>query len=107
VDSKDTGRFLEFLDEQAVFRFANAPPAAGTAAIAAMVGGFFDSLQSLSHEVRGAWSVPGRVFVEGVVTYVRRDGRRVEIAFANVLAISGARVSDYAIYIDPSPLFAP
>ena len=105
VDAKDTAGFLAFLHEDASFRFANQPAAAGRAAIATAVDGFFGAVRALRHELTGAWSLPGHAACEGRVTYTRHDGSLVTLPFANVFDMRGDRIAGYRIYIDPTPLF--
>lgn len=107
IDAMDTRAFLAHLTEDATFTMGNFPPTTGTAAMTAMLDNFFGMLRSLSHVVDDAWAVPGHVVCRGRVRYVRKDGREVAAAFCNVLRFTGERVSDYRIYIDPSPLLAP
>lgn len=106
IDAKDVEAFLELLTPEASFVFGNFPASTGTAAIRATLTTFFAGVRSLEHAVEGAWAVPGHRVVRGRVRYVRLDGRTVEVPFCNVLGMSGARVADYRIYIDPSPLLA-
>jgi ketosteroid isomerase-like protein len=107
IDAKDTRAFLAHLTTDATFTMGNFPPCTGTAAMTAMLDNFFGMVRSLSHAIDDSWATPGHVICRGRVTYVRNDGREVSMSFCNVLRMSGERVSDYRIYIDPSPLLAP
>jgi hypothetical protein len=105
IDAKDTRRFVAFLAADAQFRFGNAPPAVGTAAITALLDGFFASIKAISHEVAGTWAMPGHVMCHGRVTYTRHDGSTLNVPFANVFAMQGALVKDYLIFVDASRLY--
>ena len=107
IDARDVEGFLAYLAPDARFVFANFPAAAGTAAIRALLEGFFGGIRALAHTVDDSWSVPGHRVMRGTVRYTRLDGREVSMPFCNVLAMSGTRVADYRIYIDPSALLAP
>jgi len=107
VDGKDTAGFMAHLHDGASFRFGSQPRVTGRAAITAAVEGFFAAVRGMRHEVVATWSVPHHSICEGRVTYTRLDGSTVTLPFVNVLALLGERVSDYRIYIDPAPLFAP
>ena len=107
IDGRDAARFTGFLTEDARFRFGNQAPVEGRAAIQAAVAGFFDAIAACRHEIHNAWSLPGHVVVQGEVHYLRLDGRAVSVPFANVLGLDGARIRDYLIYVDATPLFAP
>jgi ketosteroid isomerase-like protein len=106
IDRKDTKRFVEFLTEDAVFRFGSAPPVEGHAAIADAVDGFFTSIASCRHAVHEVWSAPQTFACEGEVTYGRHDGSEITLPFADVFDLRGKMISGYRIYIDIAPLFA-
>ncbi len=106
IDAKDTPRFLSFLAENAEFRFANAPPAVGKAAIGAAVDNFFAAIRGSRHDIARSWMQPGHYICQGTVTYTRHDGREVTVPFANVLGMRDGLIDDYRIYIDATPLFA-
>ena len=107
VDTKDTPRFLDYLADDAGFRYGSAARVTGKAAIREAVDTFFASIASSTHRIERCWEGSGAAVCEGTVQYVRRDARQVELPFCNVLALENGRVSDYRIYIDPAPLFAP
>jgi len=107
IDARDIEGFLAHLTPEARFVFASFPASVGTAAIRATLEGFFAGIRSLRHAVEDRWSVPGHRVIRGTVRYTRLDGAEVAIPFCNVLAMSGARVADYRIYLDPSAMLAP
>ncbi len=106
IDSKDTAAFLDFLSEDARFRFGSAPPAIGHAAIGAAVGGFFDTVAGLSHDVALSVAGDGFLICEGEVTYRRHDGSTVTLPFVDVFELETERISNYKIYMDIGPLYA-
>jgi limonene-1,2-epoxide hydrolase len=107
IDAQDVPRFLSFLADDARFRFGNLPAAVGHADIGAAVTAFFGSIAALRHELLRVWTAPAQVITEGVVHYTRLDGGRVSLPFVTVFGMSGERIADYLIYIDPTPLYAP
>jgi limonene-1,2-epoxide hydrolase len=107
IDAQDVPRFLSFLTADARFRFGNLPAAVGHADIGAAVTAFFGSIAALRHELLRVWTAPAQVITEGVVHYTRLDGGRVSLPFVTVFGMSGERIADYLIYIDPTPLYAP
>lgn len=107
IDARDTDGFLAHLTPDARFTFANLPPAEGTAAMRAMLEGFFGAVAAVAHAVDDVWSVPGHVVCRGSVRYTRHDGRTLTLPFCDVLGLRGPLVADYRIYIDASALFAP
>ena len=106
IDAKRTDQFLQFLSDDATFRYANFPPAEGRAAIAEAVDQFFSSIESSRHEIRMVLEQPHTAVCQGDVHYVRRDGRTLTLPFCNVFQLRDDKIARYEIYIDPAPLFA-
>jgi hypothetical protein len=107
IDAKNTEAFLAFLTPDARFAYGSLPPAIGQEAVRATLNAFFGSVASLTHSFEAVWTFPGVVIVTGTVKYVRLDTRVVTLPFCDVLKLSGEKVADYAIYVDPAPLMAP
>lgn len=106
IDAKDTAGFADHLTDEAIFQFGNLPPVAGREAIAAFVGAFFASLDSVAHTIDAHWVSGDTLICQGRVRYRRLDGREIAIPFANIMQLRGGRPFDYRIYADASPLFA-
>jgi hypothetical protein len=106
IDEKNTARFVEFLADDARFRFGNLPALEGKAAIGAGVGQFFASIRALRHCLLDSWERDGSLVCRGEVTYTRHDGREVTVPFTNVFYLSAGRIRDYQIYVDLAPLYA-
>ena len=106
VDAKDTPRFLEFLAEDASFRFGNLPVCRGKREIGVAVQGFFDSIDACSHQLATSWEVPGFVICHGAVTYTRHDRTAVSVPFANIFGVHENLIRDYLIFADITPLFS-
>lgn len=107
IDVKDTGSFLTFLHDDVRFRFGNAAPIAGKAAVGEAVDAFFDSIRALTHEIETIWSAGDAVICHGRVTYTRHDGRCLTVPFANIFRLSGERIGEYLIFADNSDLYRP
>jgi ketosteroid isomerase-like protein len=105
IDEKNVDVFTGFMADDAVYRFGNAEPIVGKAAIAESVRGFFDSIKSLSHDVQGSWVAGDTVICHGTVTYTRLDGSTLTIPFADILAVRDGAISDYLIFADASELY--
>ena len=105
IDGKDTAAFVEFLTEDAQFRFGSAPPATGSDAIAAAVGGFFESIAGLQHHIDKAMREGDTLVCEGDVTYTRHDGSTIALPFADVFELAGEKIANYKIYMDIGPLY--
>jgi ketosteroid isomerase-like protein len=105
IDAADVAAFGTYLSEDAVFRFGNAPPVHGRAAIEQTVRHFFASIRRSRHRVGHIWSGDDAVALEGTVTYTRLDGSEVTLPFADTLFLRGERIGEYTIYIDIGPLY--
>ncbi|MEJ2721656.1 MAG: nuclear transport factor 2 family protein [bacterium] len=107
IDNRRLDDFLSFLSDDVVFRFGNADPARGKDAVATAVGGFFDSIKGLRHDVIQTMVQGDAVVCHGVVTYTRHDETTLTVPFANVFNLAGERVREYYIFIDVSELYNP
>ena len=107
IDDKDVDGFVKFLTTDARFRFGSAPAAQGTEAIRAAVGGFFETIKGLRHEVSRSMAGDGVLVCEGQVTYTRTDDSEIALPFVDVFEMSGdGLIADYKIYMDIGPLYA-
>lgn len=106
VDSQDSDRFVSFLTDDAVFRYGSQEPVRGVDAVRNYVAAFFDSLDTLSHEVTETWAGDGSLVCTGQATYRRHDGKDVTIPFTNIFRFEGEKIREYLVYADPAPLFA-
>ena len=105
VDARDGGAWLEFLADDACFRFGNAPAVEGRDAIREAVTAFFASISGLRHDVLESWCYPDAIICRGDVTYTRLDGSSLTVPFANVLRLRGDLIRDYLVYADTSELY--
>ena len=106
VDASDARRFAAAFTDDGQFRFGNAPPVIGRAAVEAAVAGFFASIHSCRHRVLRFWEGSGSCAMDGLVTYTRLDGRELTLPFANVFVLRERRIAEYLIFVDVAPLFA-
>ena len=106
IDNMDAAKFASFLTEDASFKFGSQPTVIGRKNIEKFVAGFFSSIKRLEHKVTRNFSEKNTLICEGIVTYTRLDEKNVSIPFVNFLEISGDKINNYKIYIDPTPLFA-
>jgi hypothetical protein len=106
IDNMDSNRFALFLTDDVIFRFGNAQPVNGRRDVRNAVAAFYSTIKGVSHKLLGKWQVDGLVFVQGEVTYRRKDDKAVTVPFFNLFKMNGALVSQYNIYVDISPLYA-
>lgn len=107
IDEMNADKFSQFLDEDATFQFGNAKPVRGRGSVRDAVASFFSSIKGISHRLLGEWHVDNVFFVQGEVTYARKDAKTVRVPFLDLLKLNDQRlVSEYVIYVDVSPLYA-
>jgi ketosteroid isomerase-like protein len=106
IDALDPEKFVAHLTPDATFRFANADPVTGRAAVAAAVGGFFATIDGMKHHIRNVWEFEDTVIVQIDVEYLRKDGKSVITPNADILVYDGDLVRDWQIYIDVAPVYA-
>jgi len=106
VDSLDADKFVAFLSDDAIFRFANAAPVGGKEAIRGALTGFFSSVNGLKHEILEWWEQDGTVICRGEVTYTKKDTSEFTVPFANFLKMKGKLIKEYLVYVDASQLYA-
>lgn len=110
IDEADSDAFLDFLTEDATFRFGNAPEVRGREAIAAAVEGFWGSIDGSEHALSACWTGPGVAVCHGIVTYTRHDGSTLTVPFADVFRLEEGRederprLREYLIFADVSEL---
>lgn len=106
IDSQDGAAFVDYLADDAVFRFGSAPAVRGRAAIRAAVEGFFGTIAGLAHSIDKTIGDGNTLVCEGEVTYTRHDGSTIAIPFANMFEYRDGLIAEYKIYIDIGPLYA-
>jgi ketosteroid isomerase-like protein len=106
IDAFDPDKFVAHLTEDVVFRFGNAEPAIGKAAVKEAVAGFFSTIDGLTHHIVKFWDVGDISIAQINVEYVRKDGKHVTLPNADILTYDGDLVSNWQIYIDVAPVYA-
>ena len=104
IDEMDADRFVSFLSEDAKFRYGSNPQVVGREDIRAYVEQFFGMFDGLRHELYGSWSHPDAVFVQGEVTYITHEGKKIPLPFLNCFKMKDEKIGEYLIYIDPTLL---
>jgi ketosteroid isomerase-like protein len=106
IDAFDPDKFVAHLTPDATFRFANADPVTGRAAVKEAVAGFFSSIAGLTHHILNVYEVGDTVIAKIDVEYRRLDGKSVTVPNADILVFDGDLVRDWQIYIDVTPVYA-
>jgi ketosteroid isomerase-like protein len=106
IDAMDAGKFIAHLTPDVRFRFANADPAIGHAAVKEGVEGFWATIDGLTHHILNVYEIGDTVIAQIDVEYRRKDGKSVTVPNCDVLVFDGDLVRDWQIYIDLAPVFA-
>ena len=106
IDAFDPDKFVAHLTPDATFRFANADPVTGRAAVKEAVAGFFSSIAGLTHHILNVYEVGDIAIAQIDVEYRRLDGKSVTVPNADILVFDGDLVRDWQIYIDVAPVYA-
>ena len=106
IDSMNPDRFVANLTEDVVFRFGNADPVVGRAAVRDAVGGFFSTIDGLTHHVLRLWDVGDTTIAQIDVEYRRKDHKSVTVPNVDILVFDDDLVRDWQIYIDVAPIYA-
>ena len=106
IDAFDPDKFVAHLTDDVVFRFGNAEPVVGRAAVREAVAGFFTTIDGLTHHILNVWDIGDITVAQINAEYVRKDGKHVTVPNADILTYSGDLVSNWQIYIDLTPVFA-
>ncbi len=106
IDAFDPDKFVAHLTPDVTFRFGNADPVTGRAAVREAVAGFFSSIAGLTHHIRNVFEVGDTVIAQIDVEYRRLDGKTVTVPNADILVYDGDLVRDWQIYIDVAPVYA-
>lgn len=108
VDKRDADGFAALFAPDGRFVFGNADPIVGRADIAAAVEAFFASLAGLRHEISNRWEAGADTVAEVVVEYDRANGSCVRVPAVTIFTRDDAGlITNYRIYVDLAPLFAP
>ena len=107
IDAFDPDKFVAHLTPDVKFRFGNADPVTGRAAVKEGVAGFFSTIDGLTHHILASWDSGDTTIVQIDVEYLRKDGKTVIVPNADILTFDGDLVRDWQIYIDVAPVFAP
>ena len=106
--ARDLDAFVAVLTDDVRVRIGSTPWVVGKPAARRMIGGLFATVRGIDHRLeRGPFVAGDALSYFAEATFIRRDGARVTLPYANALTLAGDRVSEYDIHLDPGPLLAP
>lgn len=109
-DDVDNMRLEEFVNrhtDDVVVKFANNPPAVGKEQVAQAIGGFWQMIGGLRHDIVNVYSDGDATIVEAEIDYARKDGNHVMVPATSILHRRGTLVDSLRVYLDLAPVFAP
>ena len=104
IDSGNVDAVVEFMSEDVLFRHGNQDPLHGKEAVREALGGLFESIEGISHELSGVLVEGDSVVVYGEVTYTRQDGSTLTVPVADVWSMAGSKIKEYLIFVDNTEL---
>ncbi len=109
IDERDWDTFVSHLSDDACFRYGSGQTARGRETIRHAADMALSPFTTVQHELVDVWVRPDSTVVQGQVTYQWPDGYRQTLPFLNLFRMQdgGRAITDYLIFIDPSPLFRP
>jgi ketosteroid isomerase-like protein len=107
VDGMRLDAYVDRHTDDAVVTFGNNPPSVGKDAIRESIGGFWQMIGGLRHEIHHRLDDGDRTIIQATCHYTRQDGSACPIPVASALTHEGEKVSSLTVYIDLAPLFAP
>ena len=107
VDAMDARAFARWFTPSATLRYGSGEPIVGREGIESFAAQFFGAILALRHRVLHEWDHGERLICQGECTYTRKDQRQVTLPFMTLSTWEGAQMSEYLVYLDGAPLFAP
>lgn len=108
VDSQTAIGFASNFTEDGAFTWGNFPTLTGRTAITEFTQGFFPNVISVRHQLDSyrLWREELYAATTGRVTFTKLDGSVVTVPFSTAACFTpdGTKMTDYRVYLDPSPL---
>lgn len=99
--------FLACLTDDAIYRFANDPPATGKEAIEATIkASHMDHITGISFEIKTTYELDDNVVVELAINYNMANGKNITLPCLDIFRFDGDKVRAMLVFMDASPLFA-
>lgn len=104
IDQKNAQRFSDFFTNNGEFQFGRFPVVEGNKSISEFTASFFESIESISHQVEDYYHKDGKLICHGLVTYTRLNGTVLTVPFCNWLYLKDNLVHRYLVFADISQL---
>jgi uncharacterized protein (TIGR02246 family) len=103
VDRGDAAKFASFFSDDALYRFGNAEPSRGRAAVLAATEGASTALPWVRHTVEQVAAVGDQLFCRFLIETESPDGTPLALPCVTVIEIAGDEIVDYRVHMDLSP----
>jgi SnoaL-like domain len=108
VDRESAIGFASHFVEDGIFTWGNFPTLTGRTAITEFTQGFFSAVESVEHRLNSyhLWGEDLYATTTGTVTFTKLNGTTVTVPFATGANFDpdGSKMTNYTVYLDPSPL---
>lgn len=106
IDTFNVDALVDFMTDDAVFRFGNVLPVTGKDKIRPFLKAFFQSIKAIRHDQIESWDVGGVILMNGRVTYTRHNGSQLRVFFSNTFKMKNDKIQAYYIFVDTSELYS-
>lgn len=100
----DIASFFDFFTDETQFRMANADLVVGKENIIAWVGRHLGSVAGMRHDIVEEFYNDDAAALRVNVTYTMQNGASFTLPAITRTRIAGDKVTEYFIYMDPSPV---
>lgn len=106
-EKMDLEKALTYFTEDAVYSYANYPPAIGKQAIREVtMSSQLDNIKDVSFDIKSIWENLDVVICELEINYIRSNGSLLTLPCTDIFRMEGDKVREMAVYMDASPLLA-
>jgi len=103
ADADDAETFASFFSDTAYFRFGNAEPLTGRAAIAEATAATVSATLPIRHQVDQVAQVGSQLFCRFTIQATKPDGEVLNLPCVTVIGMEGEKIVDYRVHMDISP----
>ncbi|XWK85996.1 MAG: nuclear transport factor 2 family protein [Phormidium sp.] len=107
MEKMDLEKVLTHFTEDAVYYYANNPPAVGKQAIREATTSLnLESVKAISFNIKSLWENVEVVICELEINYFLNDGSVLTLPCTDIFRMAGDKIREMAVYIDANPLSA-
>jgi uncharacterized protein (TIGR02246 family) len=106
ADAGDAATFGSYFAEDAVFRFANAEPLVGRAAVEASTAATVELLPWVHHRVDQVAEIGDQLFCRFTIETAAPDGTELALPCVTVIQMTDGLITDYRVHMDITPALA-